>query len=102
MRRVGEARSPEEKKNREESDFLTYRDHDGRVADFHSLRRRFVTELVRAGVAPKDAKELTRHSTIALTMDRYAHVGVRDTAAAPTEAARDFPLSRSRSQRLAV
>jgi hypothetical protein len=31
---------------------------------------------------PKDAKELARHSTITLTMDRYAHVGIRDTAAA--------------------
>jgi hypothetical protein len=61
---------------------LLYRDREGRVADFHSLRHRFVMELVRAGVAPKDAKELARHSTITLTMDRYAHVGIRDTAAA--------------------
>jgi hypothetical protein len=61
---------------------LAYRDPGGRVADFHSLRHRFVTELVNAGVAPKDAKELARHSSITLTMDRYAHVGVRDTAAA--------------------
>jgi hypothetical protein len=52
------------------------------VADFHALRHTFITELVRAGVAPKDAKELARHSTITLTMDRYAHVGIRDTAAA--------------------
>ena len=65
-----------------ESDFLTYRDSAGRVADFHSLRHRFITELVKAGVHPKDAKELARHSTITLTMDRYAHVGLRDTAAA--------------------
>ena len=41
-----------------------------------------MTELVRAGVAPKDAKELARHSTITLTMDHYSHVTVRDTAAA--------------------
>jgi integrase len=79
---VGEVRTPEERKEREDADFLLYRDRDGRVADFHSLRHRFVTELVRAGVAPKDAKELARHSTITLTMDRYSHVTVRDTAAA--------------------
>jgi len=79
---IGEAKSPEEKEKRDMSDFLLYRDSEGRVADFHSLRHRFVTELVRAGVAPKDAKELARHSTITLTMDRYAHVGIRDTAAA--------------------
>jgi acetyl esterase/lipase/integrase len=79
---INEAQTPQEKKDREDSDFLKYRDNEGHVADFHSLRHRFVTELVRAGVAPKDAKELARHSTITLTMDRYAHVGIRDTAAA--------------------
>ncbi len=77
-----EAKTPEEKAEREAPGFLTYRDPDGRVADFHSLRHRFVTELVNAGVAPKDAKELARHSSIILTMDRYAHIGVNDTAAA--------------------
>ena len=79
---IGEAATDTERVAREESDFLTYRDSAGRVADFHALRHRFVTELVKAGVAPKDAKELARHSTITLTMDRYAHVGIRDTAAA--------------------
>jgi hypothetical protein len=34
------------------------------VADLHALRHTFITELVKAGVAPKDAKELARHSTI--------------------------------------
>jgi integrase len=52
------------------------------VADFHALRHTFITELVRAGVAPKGAKKLARHSTITLTMDCYARVGIRDTAAA--------------------
>ncbi len=67
---------------RSASDFLTYRTREGMVADFHSLRHTFITNLVNAGVAPKEAKELARHSTITLTMDRYAHVGLRDTAAA--------------------
>ncbi len=80
---IGEASSDRERDDRTASDFLTYyRDSAGRVADFHSLRHRFITELVKAGVHPKDAKELARHSTITLTMDRYAHVGLRDTAAA--------------------
>ena len=64
------------------SDFLLYRDRAGRVADFHALRHTFVTNLVRAGVLPKDAKQLARHSPITLTMDRYAHVSLQDTAAA--------------------
>jgi hypothetical protein len=38
--------------------------------------------LVNAGTAPKDAMELARHSTITLAVDRYAHVGVQNTAAA--------------------
>ena len=79
---IGEASSDRERDDRTASNFLTYRDSAGRVADFHSLRHRFITELVKAGVHPKDAKELARHSTITLTMDRYAHVGLRDTAAA--------------------
>ncbi len=79
---IGEATNDRERDERTASDFLTYRDSAGRVADFHSLRHRFITELVKAGVHPKDAKELARHSTITLTMDRYAHVGLRDTAAA--------------------
>ncbi len=92
---VTEAGADEEKDRREKSDFLKYRDRNGCVADFHSLRHRFVTELARAGVAPQDAKELARHSTITLTMDRYTHVGIRDTAAAlarlslPTVGTRD-------------
>ncbi len=79
---LSEVVTAEERVERERSDFLCYRDRNGRVADFHALRHTFITELVRAGVAPKDAKELARHSTITLTMDRYAHVGIRDTAAA--------------------
>ena len=79
---LAEAGAPAERAEREGSDFLRYRDHSGRVADFHGLRHTFITDLVRAGVSPKDAKELARHSSITLTMDRYAHVTLRDTALA--------------------
>src|SRR5262249_49880769 len=50
--------------------------------DFHALRHTFITRLVRAGVKPKEAQALARHSTITLTMDRYAHTGLHDVAAA--------------------
>lgn len=43
--------------------------------DFHSLRQTFVTGLALAGVAPKVAQQLARHSTINLTMNTYAKVG---------------------------
>lgn len=79
---IAEADTAEERERREQSDFLAYEDASGGKADFHALRHKFITELVKAGVQPKDAKELARHSTITLTMDRYAHVTLQDTAAA--------------------
>ena len=52
---------------------LVYRNQDGLVADFHALRHTFMTNLAIAGVHPKTAQMLARHSTIAMTMDRYTH-----------------------------
>ncbi len=59
-----------------------YRDDAGRVLDFHALRHTFITNLARAGVHPKHAQELARHSTITLTMDRYSHVARGELSAA--------------------
>jgi integrase len=53
---------------------IPYLDTEGRVYDFHALRHQFITDMVESGVHPKDAQALARHSTITLTMDRYAHV----------------------------
>jgi hypothetical protein len=47
-----------------------------------SLRHRFGSELAIANVPPKVAQDLMRHSTITLTMDRYSHVGLNDSAGA--------------------
>lgn len=58
----------------ESSDFLRDVDQQGRVLDFHGLRHTFISNLARAGVHPKVAQELARHSTITLTMDCYTHV----------------------------
>lgn len=44
------------------------------VFDFHSLRHTFISNLAAAGVHPKVAQALARHSTIVLTMDRYTHL----------------------------
>ena len=41
--------------------------------DFHSLRHTFGTLLAAAGVHPKTAQDLMRHSDINLTMSRYTH-----------------------------
>jgi hypothetical protein len=70
---IEKAGTPTERKGREESDHLEYRDFAGRVADFHCLRHSFISNLARGGVHPKIAQQLARHSTITLTMDRYSH-----------------------------
>ena len=89
---IAEARTEAERTVREEASFLVYRDESGRCADFHALRHTFITRLVRSGVKPKEAQTLARHSTITLTMDRYAHTGLHDVAAA-VESLSSLPLS---------
>ncbi|MDR0363306.1 MAG: site-specific integrase [Planctomycetota bacterium] len=48
----------------------------GRVADFHSLRHTFISNLAKAGIHPKLAQDLARHSTIELTMKVYTHTKI--------------------------
>lgn len=57
---------------------ITYRDERGRVFDFHSTRVQFVTSLARAGVHPKTAQQLARHSDINLTMGVYTKIDLTD------------------------
>jgi integrase len=54
----------------------------GRVADFHSLRHTFISNLAAGGVHPTTAQLLARHSTITLAMDRYTHSFRGDEGAA--------------------
>ncbi len=78
---LGEAKEPKERDRREKSSHLKYADASGRVADFHALRHTFISNLARAGVHPKNAQALARHSTITLTMDAYTHTILSDLAA---------------------
>ena len=57
-------------------------DEDRRTVDVHSLRHTFATMLSRAGVTPRMAQELMRHSDIRLTMNTYTHLELADTAKA--------------------
>ena len=57
---------------------VDYEDDRGRVADFHALRHTFISNLARAGVHPRNAQALARHSTIDLTMNVYTHVSMTD------------------------
>lgn len=57
-------------------------EHDpaGRPRNFHSLRHSFGSSLARAGVSPKVAMELMRHSDVNLTLKRYSHTFLPDRA----------------------
>ena len=71
-----------ERRQRRRSEFLTYLDSEGRVADFHALRATYITMLVRSGASVKVAQELARHSDPKLTMNVYTQLGVHDLAGA--------------------
>jgi integrase len=77
-----EAKTEEELERRQKSDFLCYINHAGLFADFHSFRHWFITGLARAGVSPKMAQTLARHSDIRLTLGVYTHVELHDQTAA--------------------
>ena len=55
---------------------------DSGLADFHSLRGAFISNLVASGASVKACQQLARHSTAALTFDVYAKVNIHDTAGA--------------------
>jgi len=55
---------------------------DRGIINFHGLRHSFGTSLAAAGVHPKDAQELMRHSDINLTMSLYSHTLRGNDAAA--------------------
>ena len=67
-------RDPEERLKREQSDFLTSKNHAGQVLDFHALRHTCGAWLVLAGVSLNVVQKVMRHSTITLTIDTYGHI----------------------------
>jgi hypothetical protein len=82
QRQVADEKNETKKAEMEQSDFLCYCDHDGLFADFHSMRHLFITSLERAGIRPKMAQVLARHSDIRLTLGVYTHVELHDQTAA--------------------
>jgi integrase/recombinase XerD len=77
-----ESKCDEEHEARMKTDFLCYKDQDGLFADFHSNRHLFISSLERAGLSPKMAQTLARHSDVRLTLGVYTHVGLHDQTAA--------------------
>ena len=79
---IDEANTEVEKRRRLKTDFLCYCNHYGLYADFHSMRHLFITSLERAGISPRMAQTLARHSDIRLTLGLYTHVEIHDQTAA--------------------
>jgi integrase len=59
---------------------IPYVDANGQYADFHALRKTFITNLARSGVFPKAAQTLARHSSMELTMNTYTQLGLQELA----------------------
>jgi len=76
------AQDASERERREQSDLLAYYDAAGRVADFHALRHSYISRIVQSGASAKTAQTLARHSTVQLTLGRYAHASLLDLASA--------------------
>ena len=58
------------------------RDEAGRTLDVHSFRHSFASHLNAAGVAPRVAQALLRHSDIRLTMNTYQDLAALDVRGA--------------------
>jgi len=95
---IKQAASPAERSRRERSDFLAYWNHAGQVFDFHSLRHQFTSSLAAAGVHPKVAQQLARHSTIDLTMNAYTHLQVADVVGAVERLREPGPVTRDHQE----
>ena len=65
---------------------IAKKDASGRVVDLHALRHTYITRLAEAGVHPRVAQRLARHSSITLTMAVYTDVTIMDDAAAAERA----------------
>jgi site-specific recombinase XerC len=57
---------------------IPYQDESGRYADFHAQRHTFISNVGKSGATVKEAQRLARHSTSALTLDVYTHIGLHD------------------------
>ncbi len=77
---------------------IAYKDDQGDVFDFHSLRVECASLLIDSGVDPKQAQEIMRHSTIGLTMDIYTKVLGRKKKAQAIANLPDLSLPQSRRQ----
>jgi integrase len=95
---VGEVDDPEVQAARERDDFLSCLNSAGEVVDFHCLRHTYLSRLARSGASPKAMQMLARHSTIELTLGRYAHASLHDLGSA-VDALPALPVTQTKALR---
>ena len=78
---MDDAKTESARCDREQSDFLCYRNHDGKQADFHALRHTYLSRLGRSGASLRTAMDLGRHTTPQMAM-RYQKAQIHDLVAA--------------------
>ena len=64
----------------------------------HDLRHSHATQLLQAGVHPKVVSERLGHSSIAITMDLYSHVGMSLQAEAAGKVSDSLTAARAKRQ----
>jgi len=75
-------REPQERIERDASDFLRSVDSKDERIDFHALRHTTASWLIKSSADVKTVQAIMRHSDIRLTMDRYGHLFPGSEAAA--------------------
>ena len=88
-----DAATESERESRTKSPTLLYKNDTGQ-ADFHALRHTYLSRLGRSGVSAKAMQKLARHSTVELTIGRYAHANLNDLGSAVRQMS-PLPLSTS-------
>lgn len=87
-----------EPKKLEANPFLAYRTDDGYL-DFHALRHGYGSTLAESDAEVKLIQSLMRHSTVELTMNRYAHARHSRAAAAVEKAMPNVLPNREKRKR---
>jgi integrase len=84
---IAEAATTDERRRREESDFLKYENSVGEFFDFHACRHGYITLISETCKSVKQAQTLARVSTPKL-LDRYSHIQLHGMQQAADEVGR--------------
>lgn len=90
---IAEAEDEEDKKRRQRSRFLAYKNQADEDFDFHAIRHSFIDNVTTHEPSVAVAMQLARHSDPKLTMKRYSHAKLKTQAATMERLTMAAPLS---------